>query len=64
MQANMYFTGARYCTFISYDPRMPENLVLYTTDVQYDAQYMTDMLERVMRFKADLDALETKLRTP
>jgi len=54
MQWQMACTGRKWCDFISYDPRMPENLQLFVKRIEFEAQYVkmleleiTEFLEEV-----------------
>jgi predicted phage-related endonuclease len=56
MQANMLFTDRSYCYYVSYDPRMPEALQLYTTKILRDndicnqiAERLTEVSERLIK---------------
>lgn len=55
-------TGRAWCDFVSYDPRLPENVRLiikrYVPEPGY-AQYLRD---EVKKFLAELDALEKRVR--
>lgn len=62
IQANIWFNDRQWCDFISYDPRMPEDLQLFVQRVERDPQYIADMINRVQEFRAELDELERKVR--
>lgn len=56
MQFQMACTGRQWCDFVSFDPRMPENLRLFTKRVPRD-QDVIDALDNAVRvFLAELDA--------
>lgn len=63
IQANMYFNNRKWCDFVSYDPRMPEELQLVIIRVERDDQFIQDMIARVHDFVADLDEMERKVRS-
>jgi hypothetical protein len=62
IQGNMYFTGAKWADFISYDPRMPEELQLFVIRVERDDNYIVEMIARVQAFLIELDAMERQIR--
>jgi putative phage-type endonuclease len=56
MQFQMACTGRQWCDFVSFDPRMPENLRLFTKRVPRDPDVI-DALESAVRvFLAEIDA--------
>jgi putative phage-type endonuclease len=56
MQFQMACTARQWCDFVSFDPRMPENLRLFTKRVPRD-QDVIDALDNAVRvFLAELDA--------
>lgn len=56
MQFQMACTGRQWCDFVSFDPRMPENLRLFTRRVLRDADVI-DALENAVRiFLVELEA--------
>ena len=62
MQWQMECTGRRWCDFVSYDPRMPENLRLFVVRVPYDAHWVSDACLEIGKFLAELDETVRKLR--
>lgn len=62
MQWQMACTGRQWCDFISYDPRLPEELRLFVKRVPRD-EAMVSMLEReVQSFLSELDDKLAKLK--
>jgi putative phage-type endonuclease len=65
MQFQMACTGRAWCDFVSFDPRMPEHLRLFTKRVLADVPYITDLEREVRAFLAEVDttlkALDAKL---
>jgi len=51
-----------WCDFISYDPRLPENLQLYIERVERDDAHIEEIRKEVIVFLGDLEKLEAKLR--
>ena len=62
MQWQMACTGRRWCDFVSYDPRLPENMRLFTKRIFRD-QVVIDRLEREVKlFLSEIDSTISKLR--
>lgn len=59
---NMFVTGADFCEFVSYDPRLPENLQLFIKRVYRDEKQILEYEDELNRFLSDVYSLETKLR--
>jgi putative phage-type endonuclease len=55
MQWQMACTGRPWCDFVSYDPRLPENLQLLVIRVQRDDAYIAMLETEVTKFLAELD---------
>jgi len=60
MQWQMACTGRQWCDFVSYDPRLPENMQLFVKRIMRD-DAMINMLETEVRLF--LDELEEKIFT-
>ena len=43
MQCQMACTGAKWCDFVSFDPRLPEDLQLFVVRVERDQEYIDAM---------------------
>lgn len=56
MQWQMACTGRQWCDFVSYDPRLPENLRFFLTRIDRDAALIADMETEVSAFLSELDA--------
>ena len=61
MQWQMACTGRTWCDFVSFDPRLPENLMLYVRRVARDDAAIADMEVEVTKFLNDLDETIAKL---
>lgn len=55
-------TGRKWCDFVSFDPRLPENLRLFVVRFEPTAQEIAEVEAQVVDFLATVDELETKLR--
>jgi putative phage-type endonuclease len=61
MQWQMACTGRAWCDFVSFDPRLPENLMLYVRRVARDDAAIADMEAEVTKFLDELDETIAKL---
>lgn len=50
MQWQMACLDRQWCDFVSYDPRMPENLRLYVRRVERDDELLAEVSEKVLAF--------------
>lgn len=55
MQFQMACTGRLWCDFVSFDPRMPANLQLFTTRLVRDDKAIAELEKAVQEFLAELD---------
>lgn len=62
MQAQMACTGRAWCDFVSFDPRMPDDLQFFVKRVPRDGAFIATMLTEVATFLSELNAKESKLR--
>lgn len=62
IQGVMWVTGRQWVDFVSFDPRMPENLQLHVERIKRDEPYITLLETEVRKFLAEVDALEQQLR--
>jgi putative phage-type endonuclease len=60
MQAQMSVTGAKWCDFVSFDPRMPERSQLLIVHVPRDPEFILFMETEIKQFLSEVDA-EVKL---
>jgi hypothetical protein len=60
MQAQMAVTGAKWCDFVSFDPRMPERSQLLIVNVPRDDVFILIMETEVKQFLDEVTA-EVKL---
>jgi putative phage-type endonuclease len=61
MQWQMACTGRLWCDFVSFDPRLPNGLQLFVTQIERDEEYIAMLEEEVIKFLAELDAKIFKL---
>jgi putative phage-type endonuclease len=55
MTWQMCCTGRHWTDFVSYDPRLPENLQLFIKRVEYDPKYASELEQEVIRFLDEVD---------
>jgi hypothetical protein len=61
MQWQMACTGRPWCSFVSYDPRLPERLQLLVVRVPRDDDYIKILEQEVTTFLQELDDKLNKL---
>ena len=62
IQFQMTCAGRQWCDFVSFDPRMPENLQLFIKRVEYDPPYVAMLEKEVIQFLMDVEANVNQLR--
>jgi len=60
IQWQMACTGRNWCDFVSYDPRMPENMRMFVQRVDRNETYIEEITKEVNLFLSELD---TKIST-
>jgi putative phage-type endonuclease len=55
MQAQMSVTGAKWCDFVSFDPRMPERSQLLVVRVMRDPEYILYMEAEIVQFLKEVE---------
>ena len=63
MQFQMACTGRAWCDFVSFDPRMPDDLRLFVRRVPRDNTAIADMEAEIVKFLAELDDKVAALRS-
>jgi putative phage-type endonuclease len=63
MQWQMACTGRRWCDFVSFDPRLPEEISLFVRRVERDDTRIAELEVMVSEFLAELDAKVGELRS-
>ncbi|MBS4051909.1 MAG: YqaJ viral recombinase family protein [Methylomonas sp.] len=61
MQWQMACTGRKWCDFVSYDPRLPENLRLFVRRVDKDDPLVVELGKEIVAFLAETDEKIIKL---
>ena len=56
VQGQMWVTGRRWCDFISYDPRMPENAQMIIIHVKRDDDYIERLQIEVREFLEEVES--------
>jgi putative phage-type endonuclease len=62
MQTQMAVTGRAWCDFVSFDPRLPEDLQLFVIRVNRDDEYIANLEKEVSAFLQEVDETVTKLK--
>ena len=62
MQCQMACTGAKWCDFVSFDPRVPEDLQLLVVRVERDQEYIDAMEIEVKQFLSEVLDLFNQLK--
>jgi putative phage-type endonuclease len=62
MQCQMACTGAKWCDFVSFDPRVPEDLQLLVVRVERDQDYIDSMEVEVKQFLSEVLDLFNQLK--
>ena len=55
MMWQMACTGAKWCDFVSYDPRMPESMRFFCKRIERDNTVIRDLDTEVKAFLKELD---------
>jgi len=62
MQCQMACTGAKWCDFVSFDPRVPEDLQLFVVRVDRNQEYIDSMEVEVKQFLSEVLDLFNQLK--
>lgn len=62
MQWQMACTGRAWCDFVSYDPRLPDEMRLFVKRLPRDADLIASLEKDVIEFLAETDAKVAELR--
>jgi putative phage-type endonuclease len=62
MQCQMACTGAKWCDFVSFDPRVPDDLQLFVVRVERDQEYIDAMEVEVKQFLSEVLDLFNQLK--
>jgi putative phage-type endonuclease len=58
MQWQMACTGRKWCDFVSYDPRLPENMQMFIHRVERDDKMIAELESEVVKF---IEEMESKI---
>lgn len=61
MTWQMLCTGRKWCDFISFDPRLPQELQMFVQRYPYDVEYANQLENEVKLFLAEVDVTLTTL---
>jgi len=61
MQWQMRCCERQWCEFVSFDPRLPQELQLFVKRVEFDSEYVAMLEKEVVQFLAELDDKVNKL---
>ena len=61
MQWQMRCCERQWCQFVSFDPRLPQDLQLFVKRVEFDPEYVAMLEKEVIQFLAELDDKVNKL---
>lgn len=61
MQWQMACSGRKWCDFVSFDPRFPEDLKIFIKRVERDDELITEITGEVIKFLCELDATMEQL---
>jgi putative phage-type endonuclease len=61
MMWQMRVCERQWCEFVSFDPRLPQDLQLFVKRVEFDAEYVATLEKEVIQFLAELDDKVNKL---
>jgi len=62
IQWQLSCTNRLWCDFVSFDPRMPENLQLYIHRVEYNPDYVEMLIKEISVFLEEVDKKVNILR--
>lgn len=62
MQCQMAVTGRKWCDFVSFDPRLPEDLQLFVVRVERDQKYIDSMEVEVVEFLTEVEGMVNQLK--
>lgn len=62
VQGQIWCADLKWVDFVSYDPRMPENLQLYVQTIQRDDEYIERLAEEVSKFNDEVETIIGQLK--
>jgi putative phage-type endonuclease len=61
MQWQMACTGRKWCDFVSFDPRLPEDMQLFVKRVERDDAYIAELEAEIKQFLSEVETTVQKL---
>ena len=61
MQWQMACTGRQWCDFVSFDPRLPEDMQLFVKRVERDDSYIAELETEIKQFLSEVETTVQKL---
>jgi putative phage-type endonuclease len=61
IQWQMACTGKKWCDFVSFDPRLPEDMQLFVTRVERDDAYIAELEAEIKTFLGEVETTVQKL---
>lgn len=55
VQGQIWITGRKWCDFVSFDPRLPQNAQMIVIRVERDDEYIKELEEEVVKFLKEVD---------
>lgn len=62
MQCQMAVTGRQWCDFVSFDPRLPDDLQLFVVRLDRDEEYIKSMEAEVVKFLDEVATMYKQLK--
>jgi hypothetical protein len=62
MQTQMACTGAKWCDFVSFDPRLPPELQLFVVRLNRDEAYIQEIEAEVKQFLDEVQQVYSQLK--
>ncbi len=62
MQTQMACAGRKWCDFVSFDPRLPDDMQMFVKRVLFDQLAVSDIQDATVKFLAELDHKISQLR--
>lgn len=57
IQGQMWITGRKWCDFVSYDPRLPDNAQIFITRVERDEKFIAELEQEIIDFTQEVNDL-------
>ena len=62
MQCQMAVTGRQWCDFVSFDPRLPDDLQLFVVRLDRNEDYIKSMETEVVKFLSEVETMFKQLK--